>query len=149
MFYFLPVCFNRHIFYGYSALSTATAGFLFSAFSTICPAAADGIDMILKLPETFIINGVVLPFSFLVGGYQTAISQNLHMMGKRRLSDLQLFKKITATFLARGQHLNNAESVCIRHCFTDLEYLFSCHDFSPHIDLRLYIVYRIHRHLSI
>ena len=128
MFYFLPVCFNRHIFYGYSALSTA-AGFLFSAFSTICPAAADGIQMFLKFFKSLAVNGVVMPLALFVGGNKTAICQNLHMMRKRRLSDLKLIQKITATFLARGQHLNNAESVCIRHCFTDLGYFFSCHAF--------------------
>ena len=128
MFYFLPVCFNRHIFYGYSALSTA-AGFLFSAFSTICPAAADGIQMFLKFFKSLAVNGVVMPLALFVGGNKTAICQNLHMMRKRRLSDLKLIQKITSALLTGGQHLNNAESVCIRHCFTDLGYFFSCHVF--------------------
>ena len=80
---------------------------------TIGSTAADRVQMLLKFHEALTINGIMLPFAFLARRDQTALCQNLHMVGKRRLSYLKLVKQIAATLLSGSQHLNNTESVYI------------------------------------
>ena len=44
-------------------------------------ATGDGCNILLILPKPLTVDGIMLPFSLLMGTYQTAITQDLHMVG--------------------------------------------------------------------
>lgn len=82
-------------------------------------------------PCTFAGNGVVHPFPFFSANDHTGIAKNLHMVGQRRLGNLQFLKHFTGTLFAACQHLQNANTVFIAERFEYMHRFSLVHAFSP------------------
>ena len=79
------------------------------------------------------------PFTFFAALDDSGIAENLHMVGKGRLTDVQFFQQLARTLFTAMQHFQNPDTVFITQGFEDTnDILFVRHEKTPHIDVCRY-----------
>jgi hypothetical protein len=74
-------------------------------------------DFIQKCPEvpySFVIQRVVRPFASFTPVYKHTIAKAFHMVGKRRLRNIELLQNHTGAQLAAGEHIHDHQPVWVR-----------------------------------
>ena len=68
------------------------------------------------------------PFTIFPDIDQPAITENFHVMGKRRLCNIKSLENHTGTLFTAGKHLHDLKSVRISECLANGGNLIFCHN---------------------
>ena len=93
------------------------------------------LQQFLRPFRTGRIEGIMNLFPIFTPLHNVGIAQYLHMMGKRRLCNMQIIQQLTGTFLTRPELFQYSQTVFIAECFKNF-YGFAirrCHFVSPRI----------------
>lgn len=93
----------------------ASVSFLFAAIlrmtDTVCFCHHDSVQGTFKLRKACFIKGIVDILSLPSVVYDSCLDQYLHIVGQRRLCDMERLKDFAGAQFPAGKHINNAQTL--------------------------------------